>query len=163
MHLKLVNNDSHPSLTPFVLDNMPVWPHLLCLSVDSDSLRDYCIAPHRFPSLTSLTFPNCSDACIERLVQLPKMEELRFPEYTTTKMWSGGARTTEQGFHEFCSAASLRSVQYTPPREYDMESPSLPALTTFFTLANLTRLTLSAVWLAEEVSDGASEIRYRYL
>ena len=150
VHLKLVDNDSHPSLTPFVLDNMPVWPHLLCLSVASGSLRDYCIAPHRFPSLTSLTFPNCSDACIERLVQLPKMEELRFPEYTTTEPEDGCVRTTERGFRALSRADSLRSVQYTPPESYE-ETPSLAALTALFTLTNLTRLTVNALWLPEHV------------
>ena len=150
VHLMLYDGPVYPSVTPFVMDNMPMWPHLLCLSVISGSLRDYCIAPHHFPSLTSLGSSNCSNASIKQLVRLPKLEELCFPEYTMTKLRSGGVRTTSKGFRVFGSAASLRSVQYIPPQGHDMEPPSLAALTTLFTLTLLTRLTITALWLGED-------------
>ena len=57
VHLKVHDGPVAPSVTPFVMDNMPMWPHLLCLDVASNSLRDYCLAPYRFPSLTSPASP----------------------------------------------------------------------------------------------------------
>ena len=151
VYLRLLDNARASLLSPFVMEHMPVWPHLLCLSVTSGSLQDYHIAPHCFPSLTSLSFPNCSDASIKQLVRLPKLEELRLPQYTPTRTKYGGVRTTESGFCAFSRAACLRAVQYVSPEGHDMEPPSLAALTALFTLTNLTRLTATASWLPEHV------------
>ena len=137
-------------LTPFVMDHMPVWPYLLCLAVDNnETLDDYTFAQaaQRFPSLTSLSLPNCSDRAIQHLVQLPKLEELRFPRYVRSQM--EGMRTTARGFGAFSQATSLRSLYYSPPEGFDGDTPSLASLTAVFTLPNLTRLTVSAGWLNE--------------
>ena len=91
-------------LTPYVMEHMPVWPHLLCLAVEhNDSLEDYSFvgAAARFPSLTSLTSPSCHDAAIEQLVRLPRLEELRFPEYSVT---------TPTGTREVCGQRGTASV-----------------------------------------------------
>ena len=80
VHLDL----SHSDLASFVLDHMPVWPYLLSLDVHNNpSLRGYRfeLAAEYFPSLTSLTSSNCSDAAIANIVRLPAVEELRFPWY----------------------------------------------------------------------------------
>jgi len=149
VHLEL----HHCHITPFVMDHMPVWPYLLCFSVaDNFALEDYPFAnaATRYPSLTSLASPCCSDAAIEQLSRLPKLEELRFPEcstwYDTTK--------TENTLRAISKVTSLRSVQYTPNGDGDRhdEPPSLAALTPLVTLAHLTRLTLHARWLPEDVS-----------
>ena len=135
-------------ITPFILDHMPVWPHLLSLDVTSnESLNDYTFqkAATCFPSLTSLSTNNCSDAAIAHLVRLPALEELRFPEYQTTDD-GDGVLTSTRGFRLFGKAAELRSVQYWPPEGGDAEFPSVVALTSLFTLANLTRLTINAFW-----------------
>ena len=74
-------------ITPYVMDHMPVWPHLQCLCVFNDSDVDsysFVDSAARFPSLTSLASPSCHDAAIEQLVQLPRLEELRFLNYTVT-------------------------------------------------------------------------------
>ena len=148
VHLRLL----HCDLTRFVLDHMPLWPHLLSLALQDDGVRMYSFAcaAVRFPSLTSLISPSCPDAAIRHLVQLPQLEELRFPEYYTTEECSGEVQTTAAGFATFNQAASLRSVQYTPPEGVDEETPSLASLTALFTLAHLTRLTLSAWWMDED-------------
>ena len=146
-------------ITPFVMDHMPVWPHLLCFAVRGDhALRLYSFvgAAARFPSLTSLSSPSCHDAAIEQLVRLPRLEELRFPDYTISDQNEGCVETTEHGFRAFSQAASLRSVQYTPPERADgecyerEEPPSLTSLTALCSLTHLTRLTVGAHWLPEE-------------
>ena len=86
---------------------------------------------------------------MKRLVRLPKLEELRFPHYTTTKAESGHVRTTKRGFRALSRAASLRSVQYTPPANGDTEMPSLATITALFHFTNFVRITLSALWLPE--------------
>jgi len=150
-HLKL----DHCGVTPFIMNHMPVWPHLLCLSIAAnDELRDYPFdnVTSRFPSLTSLTSPNCSNAAIKQLVRLPRLEELCFPEYSLWDEDEGGVRTTGTGFRAFSKSATVRAVRYQPPANHDAETPTLPSLTALFTLSNLTRLTINAWWLPEEVS-----------
>ena len=64
-------------LNPFVMDHMPVWPHLRCLTVeDNRELRGYGFegVAARLPALTSLTTSECSDAAIAQLVALPRVE-----------------------------------------------------------------------------------------
>jgi len=151
VHLKL----DCCEISPLVMDHMPVWPYLQCLSVPAnEGLENYMFAnaAARFPSLTSLSTSNCSNAAIEQLVRLRRLEELCFPEYS----WAGQAwndrrvRTTERGFRAFSKSASLRSVQYIPPeRNADREVPSLTSLTALSALTNLTRLTIGAHWLDE--------------
>ena len=147
VHLELVETD----LTPFVLDHMPVWPHLLSLDLQGNhNLHRYRFkrAASCFPSLTSLTQPNCSDAAISHLVRLPALEELRFPRYCCAPGRDAERRvlTSARGFRTFSKANKLRSIYYSPPQGEDKVKPSLAALTSVFTLANLTRLTLSATW-----------------
>jgi len=152
VHLKLDRCD----ITPFVMGHMPVWPHLLCLSVRSleRMLRNYSFAnaATRYPSLTSLALPCCSTAAIKHLVRLPRLEELRFPSYTRKGEDEDecGVQTTERGFQAFTRAASLRSVQYTPPDGWDDQVPTVASLTALVTLSNLTRLTVNAQWLPED-------------
>ena len=146
VHLELIQC----GITPFVLDHMPVWPHLLSLDVQcNEHLRRYRFekAAIRFPSLTSLTQHNCSDAAIAHLVRLPALEELRFPDYLTTKTDGGRVLTSARGFRALSKAANLRAIYYSLSIGSDEEKPSQAALTSAFTLANLTRITISADWL----------------
>ena len=101
VHLELEIRD----ITPFVMDRMPVWPHLRYLSVaDNDELVGYTFdgAAARFPSLTSLSSPCCSHAAIAQLIRLPALEELRFPEYYSP---ADRVPTTERGFRAQSQAA----------------------------------------------------------
>ena len=133
---------------------MSSWPHLLSLSLaNNDELTNYSFghATRCFPSLTSLTSPNCSNQAIDHFVQLPKLEELCFPEYSTQEEGGGRVRTTMRGFRALGKAASLRSIQYWPPEGGDEETPNLKELTHICSPTHLTRLTLSALWLTEDV------------
>jgi len=140
-------------LTSFVMDHMPVWPHLQCLPVWNDELTSYSFAnvASRFPSLTSLTSSCCSTAAIRELVRLPRLVELRFPDYSVlNEEDNDGVRTTARGFRTFSQAPLLRSVQYISSQGGEEEVvPSLASLTALFTLTNLTRLTVGAHWLGE--------------
>ena len=77
VHLELITCD----LTPFDLDHMPVWPYLPTKREPGKQLptNQYVFdhAAQRYPSLTSITSPNCSDAAIANIVRLPALEELR--------------------------------------------------------------------------------------
>ena len=139
-------------LTPFVLDHTPVWPYLLCLALceplDVPTNYSFARAIACFPSLTSLTTPDCSDAALEHIVQLPRLEELRVSDYTT-KRGQGQAPTTTRGFLTLSTAVMLRSVHYSSVEGADEEPPSLASLIPLFTLAQLTRLSLPAWWMTE--------------
>ena len=151
VHLRLFGCD----IDPFVVEHMPVWPHLRCLSLVDDELHHYPFAQAalRFPSLTSLTSPNRSDEAIANLVQLPQLQELRFEFYSNKEDGEyDGVQTTAKGFHTFSQAASLRSLFYSTLDVRRSSPPSLDSLTAVFTLTNLTRLTLNAYWLNEAVS-----------
>ena len=151
VHLDL----AHAHLTPFIFDHMPVWPHLLSLDVRcNDGLLSYRFhkAAVCFPSLTSLSSPNCSDAAIAHIVQMPALEELWFPNYQTKEVYeefSGNVLTTTEGFRTFSLADKLRSLCYSPPAGNDVDEPSDTALTSILTLTNLTRVTLSASWCVD--------------
>ena len=147
MHLELISS----RLTPFVLDHMPVWPHLLSIAVqDNGGLVGYRFkrAASCFPPLTSLSTNVCSDVAIAHLVRLPALEELRFPQYCCTPGRDVTQRvlTSARGFRTFSKATKLRASYYSPPSREDHVKPSLVAITSLLTLANLTRLTLSATW-----------------
>ena len=149
VHLNLY----HCGVTPFIMEHMPVWPHLRCLSLaHNDELNEYAFAEvaARFPSLTSLSSPNCSDEAIDNLVQLPQLQELRFPDYSLDES-EEGVKTTVKGFASLGATTTLRSLVYSPERGGDCETPSLASLTAVFTLAHLTRLTVDAGWLYETV------------
>ena len=80
-------------------------------------------------------------------MRLPTLEELRFLDYATAATDDEDAErvlTTNRGFRAFSQAASLRSVQYTSLKAPSEKAPSLASLTALFTLAHLTRLTLTA-------------------
>ena len=139
----------HCGMTPFVLDRMPVWPHLLSLTLkNNNSLRCYRFerAAECFPSLTSLTQPNCSDRAISYLVRLPALEELRFPEYLTTEEGGGGVLTSARGFRLLDKATKLRAIYYSPDEGADEDRPSLDTIASVHTFTNLTRITVSAFW-----------------
>ena len=140
-------------ISPHLVDHMPVWPHLLCLSVyGNDELAanyTFAGATQRFPSLTSLTSPTCSDDAIEQLVQLPQLEELQFLSYPLTGE-GGSVQTTDRGFSALSQAASLRSVQYSPANRWEEGGLTVAALTSLLTITHLTRLTINAQWLLEE-------------
>ena len=158
VHLELVCCD----ITPFVLDHMPVWPHLLSLEMTNNKHLDcyrFDKAVACFPSLTSLSQWNCSDAANAQLVRLPALEE-RFPLYLTAKAYCGGVLTSTTGFRTFSRAPKLRAIYYLPGDGEDGEMPSLVVLTAIFTVAHLTRLTMSAAWLIEGV---LSEHRFQHL
>ena len=138
------------------MDHMPVWPHLLCLSVaDNPGLRNYPFrsAATQFPSLTSLTSSSRSDAAIAQLVRLPRLEELRFPAQSSKAVGGEERRpTTEAGARAFHRATRLRCVQYASACWEQVDLPSAPnvaALTAFFTLEHLTRLSVPAHWMDE--------------
>ena len=133
---------------------MPVWPHLLCLDVEGNYyLGRYQFEQSfmRFPSLTSLTTPSCDDASICNLVQLPALEELRFPAFSVTGEAGEGVLTSTRGFGMLSKAAQLRAIYYSPPEFEEDESPSLTALTSLFALARLTRITIPASWSIQGV------------
>ena len=164
VHLALTSCD----LTPFVMDHMPMWPHLLCLDVESNpALTTYTfpLVALRFPSLTSLTSINCSNEAIANLIQLPKLEELSFSNYPMTEEGGGRVVTTSRGFRALSRAASLRSIQFRPSESRDEEIPSRASLTRLFTLSHLTRLTVNAWWLIEEdfVQQLLSQHRFDHL
>ena len=145
VHLELSGCD----ITPFVLDHMPILPHLLSLDLhgnDDPNRYHFKHIASRFPSLTSLTSPNCSDAAIAQLVRLPALEELRFPEYLTTEEGGGRVLTSDRGFHSLSKAAKLRAIYFTPPEGADEYFPSLEDPTTVLAFVNLTRITISAFW-----------------
>ena len=151
-------------ITPFVLDHMPVWPQLLSLSLlwnSQLSVYDFETAATRFPSLTSLTSPNCSDAAIAHLVRLPALEELRFPHYQTTDPLGVHVQTSARGFLSFSEATKLRSIYYSPP---ERDSKKLPRVTAFpspvSALTHLTRLTIPATWPVDEL---LSKHRFEHL
>ena len=149
LHLKL----RACGLTTFIMQHMPVWPHLLCLSMKhNDWLRGYPFdhAAARFPSLTSLTSPTCSDAAIAQLLRLPALEELRFPSFLTADDSSQGEAATARGFRALSRATSLRSLQLAPVNGYHDDAPSLASLTCVFSIRSLSRLTVSAMWLTEQ-------------
>ena len=154
VHLRLQNCD----LTPFVFDRMPVWPHLLCLSLEhSEELVVYSFAnaAAQFPALTSFTSPNCSELAIQHLVALPRLEELCFGGRFMFGVDPRGVRETVRGFRVLSRATSLRSVQYYPPNLWyeeiiEQDAPDIyAALASVFTLTHLTRLTMLAFWLVE--------------
>ena len=114
-------------ITPFICDRMSNWPHLLSLSLPHNAkLTNYPFshAARCFPSLTSLTSPNCSNQALLHFVQLPKLEELCFPEYSTTEEGGGRVRTSMKGFRALGRAASLRSIQYFPPKAVTRRRPT---------------------------------------
>ena len=143
-------------MTPFVLDHMPVWPHLLSLAVESnENLNEYSFehVAERFPSLTSLSSPNCSDAAVANIVRLPALEELRFPDLhdlqEQEEAWASRELTSTDGLQAFNRASKLRSIYYTPlegAEGPDIVTMSLTNPIALFTLANLTRLTIPAAW-----------------
>ena len=123
-------------LTPFVLEHMSVWPHLRCLSLvnhlrcrsvaHNNELNAYAFARAaiHFPSLTSLSTSMCSDEAVANLVQLPRLEELRFPDYCENKL-EESVHTTTEGFRALSQAASLRSLVYFPHEGVENRTPSL--------------------------------------
>ena len=146
------------NLTPFVCDHMPVWPHLLCLSVeDNEELSDYSFdnAAVLFPSLTSFTSPNCSGEAIGRLLAIPKLEELRFGGDSALPITPEDVQKAVGGLRVLGTAASLHSVLYICPDLIHDEilhetAPAvLAALASVFSLTFLTRLTVPAYWLRE--------------
>ena len=162
VHLRLEQCHTTPhvmvnlvGIAPYVMDHMPVWPHLLCLSLaENDTLVTYPFTDvaARFPSLTSLTSPTGDSAAIEQLVRLPRLEELRFPKYVNSNRPDAESRTIDDCLRACSSAASLRSVQYTRPDaadRYQNVMPSLSALAALFTVGCITRLTFTAHWLRE--------------
>ena len=143
-------------ITPYIMDHMPVWTHLLCLSLaDNAELRNYTFVDvaNRFPSLTWLTSPSRSDAAIEQLARLPRLEELRVSDHTIRwrQIYPDRFFKSEAGYRAHNEAASLRSVLYTVQRTHhtDHACPSLHSLTALCTVVNLTRLTVPAYWLNE--------------
>ena len=148
VHLTLDSCD----VTPFVMDRLPVWPHLRCLSLPGNrDLRSYCFVDAHlcFPSLTSLTSPNCADKAIAQLCQLLRLEELRFPEYEATDHRDGRERTPARDFRALHSVPSLRAVRYEPPPDTEGDPLTLAEITSLLTLTHLTRLTVNAYWLSE--------------
>ena len=156
VHLRLQNCD----LNPFVFDHLPVWPHLLCLSVeDSQELSDYSFAKaaQQFPSLTSFSSPSCTEQAIRHLVAIPKLEELCFGGFYEFGVGPEDVRESVNGFRVLSEVKSLRSVQYYHPDLYydetchDIEPRSYAALASVFTLKHLTRLTVPALLLDVEM------------
>ena len=144
----------HCDITPFVMDHMPVWPHLRCLSLEHNrSLKAYTFhgVAARFPSLTSLTTTDsCSDAVIAQLVRLPLLEELRFPYYgRACKQSRLGVQTSVRGFRALSEARSLRSVYYSPSEGEEGRLPSCTSLGYVLRMEQLTRLTLPATWFLD--------------
>ena len=138
------------NLSPFVMEHMPVWPHLQCLSVRwNDQLNMYLfhnMALH-FPSLTSLATSSRTDAAIEQFVQLPMLEELRLNNWLANdESEEERVRTTTAVLRALSTAPLLRSVQYRPPKNYN-KLPDLAALSAHFTLSGLVRLTIPCFWL----------------
>ena len=79
VHLKLESC----VVTTYVLDHMPVWPHLLSLSVhEGERLRHhpYDSVGARLPSLTSLASDGCPS--VEQLLQMPRLQQLHLREYS---------------------------------------------------------------------------------
>ena len=139
-------------LTPTVMYHLPVWPHLRCFALENNrKLRHYPFvdAHIHFPSLTTLSTSNCSDEAIGNLVQLSRLEELRFPRYSTN---DGGesVETTAEGFAILGAMTSLRSLVFSPPEGNDQKMPTSGSLAAMFNLNHLTRLTLNAWWLKGE-------------
>ena len=144
-------------LTPFVCDHMPVWPHLLCLSLaDNKELHDYSFsrAALLFPCLTSFTSPNCSEQAIRHLLAVPRLEELCFGGLSTLPVDRRGVQRTARGFRALQTAASLRSVAYWHPDvgydEIETTYLDISVLASVFTLTHLTRLTVPVFWLEPE-------------
>ena len=113
----------------------------------------------------SLSSPNCSDAAIAQLVQLPVLEELRFPGYMTTLKRDGYVvMTSNRGSRMLGKAGKLRAIYYSPPDYYDDEDvPSTAALTSLFTLTYLVRITISAAWLTDGLPSGHRFEHFRCL
>ena len=162
VHLSLKACD----LTPFVLEHMPVWPHLRCFALDDNDsdMRSYTFAQVtvHFPSLTSLSTSVCSDKAIKHLLQLPRLEELRFPAYDTDDD-GDSVSTTARGFAALGQATSLRALVYSPPEGCDADTPLLASLTAVMTIAHLTRLTVNALWLNEAKCVQLFSLRLEHL
>ena len=135
----------------YVVDHMTSFPSLLVLFlVGVDELCDHTfpLLEHTFPNLTSLSIPNCSDTTINNALRLPALEELRFVHLHYRD--GDYLQTTDAGFALFAQASrQLRSVVYSPPEinHFHDRTPSVSALTSLYTLTNLTNLCLSARWV----------------
>ena len=148
-------------VAPFVCDHMSVWPYLLSFSLrDNCELCDYSFAraAELFPALTSFTSPSCSEQAIQHLVAIPKVEELCFGSHSVHSVGTEGVQEMVRGFEALQTAASLRSVQYRHPdlvhdEAFHYTTPrSYVALASIFNLTHLTRLTVPAFWLDEEMA-----------
>ena len=114
-----------------------------------NKLRNYSYAnaAFRFPSLTSLTTATTSDAAIEQLVQLPRLEELRFPQEHELEQ-----STTARGFSMLHTAPLLRSFQYS---SIVSGVPKLAhaSLTSLFSLTTPGTPRILPFWLSTEASN----------
>ena len=134
-------------LSPFVMDRMPVWPHLLCLSVEGNhQLESYtfAMAAATFPSLTSLTSPSCSDEAVAQLARLPRVEELRFPQYSP----DGDSLPCLDALRE---AMSLRSLFLSRAVDvYECHHGRFATLTAGLHVDCLVRLAVPTSWMNDD-------------
>ena len=143
VHLELVNC----GFTRSHFDHMPVWPHLLSIDLYANDDDEFCCydfgnAVERFPSLTSLSVSNCSDAAITHLVRLPVLEELRFHNYLCAEV------DVVEGFRTLSEASKPRAIYFSGfvGGEDDFPYTSRHALDSLHSLPHLTRLSISAGW-----------------